>query len=145
MDCTIFVINGPSTAGLGLGGEGVPVVLDRRADRRGRHDAADVLPPAAHRRSSAACGSFDRESDRMDQDAARPRDRHGDLDREAPDVPGGAAAGRPARDGRRAARRRAGPGLRPARGGPGRSGAADERRRGPAGAARADHARAAGA
>ena len=31
-----------------------------------------------------------------------------------PDVPGGAAAGRPARDGRRPARRRAGPGLRPA-------------------------------
>ena len=23
MDCTVFVINGPSTAGLGLGGEGV--------------------------------------------------------------------------------------------------------------------------
>ena len=48
MDCTIFVVNGPCMAGLGLGGEGVPVVLDRRPDRRGRHHPADLLPPAAH-------------------------------------------------------------------------------------------------
>ena len=34
MDCTIFVINGPSTAGLGMGGRRRPVVLDRRPDRR---------------------------------------------------------------------------------------------------------------
>ncbi len=47
MDCTVFVVNGPSVAGLGLGGEGRPVVLDRRADRRGRHHPAHLLPPAA--------------------------------------------------------------------------------------------------
>ena len=50
MDCTIFVINGPSTAGLGLGGEGVLVVFDRRPDRRRRNHAADVLPPAPDQR-----------------------------------------------------------------------------------------------
>ena len=32
MDCTIYVINGPCTAGLGLGGEGVLSYLHRRPD-----------------------------------------------------------------------------------------------------------------
>ena len=47
MDCTIFVVNGPSTAGLGLGGRGGFVVLDRRADRRRGDDPPDIHQAAA--------------------------------------------------------------------------------------------------
>ena len=46
MDTTLFVKNGPCMAGLGLGGEGYIVVLDRHADRRRRDHAADVHPRA---------------------------------------------------------------------------------------------------
>ena len=50
MDCTIFVINGPVHGRAGPGGRGGSVVLDRRPDRRRRHHAADLLPPAPHQR-----------------------------------------------------------------------------------------------
>ena len=53
MDCTIFVVNGPCTAGLGLGGEGVLSFSIAGPDRRGRHHPADLQPPAARPASSA--------------------------------------------------------------------------------------------
>ncbi len=73
---------------LGLGGEGVAFVLDRRADRRRRDDAADLLPTAAD-------GDRRRDAVRLMTtiglrrfDATRPGDRHGDVDGQAPDVQG---------------------------------------------------------
>ena len=47
VDTTIFVKNGPCTAGLGLGGEGYLVLLDRRPDGRRHHHADDVHPRTA--------------------------------------------------------------------------------------------------
>ena len=55
MDCTIFVINGPSHGRAGLGRRGRAVVFDCRPDRRRRDHAADLLPPAPdqrHRRNA---------------------------------------------------------------------------------------------
>ena len=45
MDCTVFVINGASPAGLGLGGEGFSCSLSRDHNGRRRDHPAHVLPP----------------------------------------------------------------------------------------------------
>ena len=153
MDCTVFVINGPSTAGLGLGGEGVLSFSIAGPDRRGRDHPADLHAASGGRRSSGRCGSSEILAHREDSptgsvpssDATRPGARHGDVDGQASLVPGGAAARRPARRGRRPGGWRAGPGLRPAGGGSGGCGPGDQRRPDPPGADRPEHSRADGA
>ena len=50
MDCTIFVINGPCTAGLGLGGEGVLSFSIAGPTGEGVTTPLDLLPPAPHQR-----------------------------------------------------------------------------------------------
>jgi aldehyde dehydrogenase len=55
LDTTLFVKNGPSTAGLGLGGEGYISFSIATPTGEGRDDAAHLHPPAplhARRRSA---------------------------------------------------------------------------------------------
>src|SRR5262249_2599469 len=73
-------------------------------------------------------------------DATRPSHRHGDGDREAPDLRGRAHARGAARDNYRGAGRRADPGLRPARGRAGPPGPAHPRWPGAPGIAGDDNA-----
>ena len=77
MDCTIFVVNGPSTAGVGLGGEG-----DLSYSIAGPTGEGVTVPltfcASAGRHSPVACGSSDQRSpDRADRTSTRQCDIDG--------------------------------------------------------------------
>ena len=87
MDCTIFVVNGPCTAGLGTGGEGVLSFSIAGPTGEG---VTTPLTFCRQRRIERSSGSMTIRltKDRFRTDAARARGRHGDSDGEASDVPG---------------------------------------------------------